>query len=147
MAHFIQYHNPTIMGEFRSSDTFGIVSNKGSGLREGDIVWLVTGEGKPHQYFLCETFVVEKIRSQSSGQFNYRMTGTDGRALVSYELASANEISLIGSWKALSGCCIDPLKRRLFPFGRTARVFAWHGSQALCYQNSQIHELGGKLPA
>jgi hypothetical protein len=81
MAHFIQYHNPDIMGEFRPSDTFGIVGNKRSGLRVGDIVWLVTGEGKLRQYFLSETFVVENIRSQNSGQFKYRVSGTDGKAL------------------------------------------------------------------
>ena len=82
MTHFIQYHNPDIMDQFHpSKKTFGIVSNKRAGLREGDTVWLVAGEGKPRQYFLCETFVVDKIVPRPAGKFRFYMSGSDGKPL------------------------------------------------------------------
>lgn len=82
MRHFVQYHNPDKMDPFRpSKKMFGIVTDKRAGLREGDTVWLVTGKGRPRQFFLCETFVVEKIDSQGAGKFRYRMSGSDGKSL------------------------------------------------------------------
>src|SRR5437660_73658 len=81
MNHFVQYHNPDVMDPFRPSKTFGIVTGKRGGLREGDRVWLVTGEGRPREYFLCETFVVERIVSQIAGKFRYRVSGSYGTSL------------------------------------------------------------------
>lgn len=81
MTDFMQYHNPDLMGPFRPSTTFGIVTDKRAGLRKGDTVWLVTGEGRPREYFLCERFVVEKIDSQISAKFRYQISGPDGKSL------------------------------------------------------------------
>jgi len=81
MTHFVQYHNPDVMDPFRPSPTFGIVTDKRGGLRKGDTVWLVTGEGRPREYFLCETFVVERVASQIAGKFTYRVSGSDGKSL------------------------------------------------------------------
>jgi hypothetical protein len=41
----------------------------------------VTGEGKPRQYFLCESFVVEEIVPQSARKFRYQVSGSDGKPL------------------------------------------------------------------
>jgi len=90
MRHFVQYHNPDKMNRFRPSATFGIVTNKRAGLVEGDVVWLVTGEGRPRRYFLCETFVAEKITSRSSGHFRYRISGSDGKALYPLRVDKAS---------------------------------------------------------
>jgi len=82
MAHFVQYHNPDKMnGPFRPANTdFAIVTDKRGGLREGDTVWLMTGERRPRQFSLCQTFVVEKIIQQNIRGFKYRMSGSDGKS-------------------------------------------------------------------
>ena len=69
------------MDPFRPSTTFGIVTDKRGGLLKGDTVWLVTGEGKPREYFLCETFVVARVASQTAGKFTYHVSGSDGKSL------------------------------------------------------------------
>jgi len=89
MRHFVQYHNsdPDKMGSYRpSTKNFGIVTNKLQGVGKGDIVWLLTGEGRPREYFLCETFSVEKISPQSVGRFSYRISSEDGQSLYRLEL-------------------------------------------------------------
>jgi hypothetical protein len=79
MEHFVQYHNPEKMGgKFQSSKKcFAIVTNK-RGVEVGDVVWLVTGEGRPRRYFLCESFSVSEISSKRSGDFKYQVSGIDG---------------------------------------------------------------------
>ena len=81
MAHFVQYHNPDVMDPFRPSTTFGILTNKRGSLRQGDTIWLVTGEGRPREYFLCETFVVGRVASKAAGKFKYQVSGSDGKSL------------------------------------------------------------------
>lgn len=78
------------MNPFRPSATFGIVTDKRAELLEGDVVWLMTGESRPRQYFLCETFVVEKIASQSRGNFRYRISGSDGKSLYPLQVDKAS---------------------------------------------------------
>jgi hypothetical protein len=63
MRHFVQYHNPDSMGPFqrRGGRRCGIRTNKPVKQLRGDFVWLITGEGTPRMYSLCEAFVVEHI--------------------------------------------------------------------------------------
>jgi len=89
MRHFVQYHNsdPDKMGPYRpSTKNFGIVTDKLQGVREGDTIWLLTGKGRPREYFLCETFAVEKISHQSVGRFSYRISSQDGQYLYRLEV-------------------------------------------------------------
>ena len=87
MRHFVPYHNPDKMGSYRqSTKNFGIVTNKLQGVRKGDIIWLLTGEGRPREYFLCETFTVEKISPPSVGRFRYQVSSEDGQSLYRLEL-------------------------------------------------------------
>jgi hypothetical protein len=82
MAHFVQYHKPEKMGGafLRSGRDFSIQTNKFGRVRDGDVVWLFTGVGRPRQYSLCQRFVASKVVSQVSGKFKYRVSGTDGRS-------------------------------------------------------------------
>ena len=81
MRHFVQYHNPGKMGPYKpAKKDLWIVTNKPGELCVGDTMWLVTGEARPRRYFLCETFVVEKIDYQSGGEFRYKASGTVGRS-------------------------------------------------------------------
>jgi hypothetical protein len=89
MADSLQYHNPDVMGPFQPSTIFAIVTNKRGGLREGDTVWLVTGEGRPREYFLCETFVVESIASRGAEKFRYRVSSANGKSLYPLKLDRA----------------------------------------------------------
>jgi hypothetical protein len=60
MRHFVQYHNSANRGPYQRGQ-FAIVTAKSVDSLLGDQVWLVTREGDPSRYCLCETFVVEKV--------------------------------------------------------------------------------------
>jgi hypothetical protein len=70
MRHFVQYHNADTRGRYRAGKGFGIETNKAVDGLLGDRVWLVTGEGAPRRYFLCETFIVDGIDRNSGVQGN-----------------------------------------------------------------------------
>ena len=62
MRHFVQYHNPDKLGQFRPSEKeFGIVTDKRFNGLVGSTVWLISRRDKPAEYVLCETFIVEKV--------------------------------------------------------------------------------------
>jgi hypothetical protein len=64
MRHFVQYHNVDSMGPLRRDPRgrrCGIATKKSVKHLLDDRVWLITGEGTPRGYSLCETFVVEDI--------------------------------------------------------------------------------------
>jgi len=80
MGHFVQYHKHEKMGgPFVPSGTDYAVQTDKPWIQSGDVVWLLTGEGKPRQYFLCQRFVVNKVVSQVPGKFKYRVSGRKGK--------------------------------------------------------------------
>jgi hypothetical protein len=83
MRHFIQYHNPDVMGRpyQASHKNFGIVTNKFFASLVGGTVWLVTGKGRPRRYFLCSSFIVDKVERDNAGCFRNRPIGSAGRDL------------------------------------------------------------------
>ena len=83
MRNFVQYHNPDKRGKFvPTPHRFLIVTNKTVDNLVGDRIWLLSRRGKPPQYILCETFIVEKVgRGQSGPQRNFA-EGSDGRAFI-----------------------------------------------------------------
>ncbi len=83
MRHFVQYHNPDVMGRpYKSShDNFGIVTDKFFTSLVGSTVWLLTGKGRPRLYYLCSTFTVDKVERDNAGRFRNRVSGCVGRDL------------------------------------------------------------------
>jgi hypothetical protein len=81
MHHFVQYHNPDLMGRYRSSQkNYGIVTNKFFTSLVGGTVWLVTSKGRqPRRYFLCSSFVVDKVERDNAGRFRNRAIGSRGQ--------------------------------------------------------------------
>lgn len=64
MRHFVQYHNTELMGyscDEGDDDLFSIVTNKSTADLEGHTVWLISGEGRPRKYALCEVFIVDEV--------------------------------------------------------------------------------------
>jgi hypothetical protein len=45
----------------------------------GGTVWLVTGKGRPRHYFLCSSFVVDKVDRGNAGRFRNSATGSMGQ--------------------------------------------------------------------
>ena len=85
MRHFVQYHNPDVMGRYKASHRrFGIVTNKPVGALLGNRVWLVTGSGKPRRYYLCSSFVVNRLERVDDGEFRNHAQGADGRDFVPF---------------------------------------------------------------
>ena len=62
-----------------SQKNFAIVSDKFFESLVGGTVWLVTGKGRPRRYFLCSSFVVDKVERNNAGRFRNRATGSTGR--------------------------------------------------------------------
>jgi hypothetical protein len=82
MQHFVQYHNPEGMGgPYRHSDEdFAILTNKDFDSLVGSTVWLVTTKGqRPRRYFLCSSFLVDKVERGNSGRFKNRAVGSKGQ--------------------------------------------------------------------
>ncbi len=81
MRHFVQYHNPDLMGRYRPSlKNYAIVTNKFFASLVGGTVWLVTSKGqRPRRYFLCSSFVVDEVERDNAGRFRNRAIGSKGR--------------------------------------------------------------------
>jgi hypothetical protein len=82
MRHFVQYHNPDGMGGpyRRTNEDFAILSDKFFTELVGGTVWLVTSKGqRPRRYFLCSSFVVDKVERDNAGRFRNRAIGSTGK--------------------------------------------------------------------
>lgn len=79
MQHFVVYHNPDVMGyPALDVERLAIYTNKRRADAAGKRVWLITGEGKPRQYKLRSTFIVEAVGTSDKPQFGARVTGKEG---------------------------------------------------------------------
>ena len=87
MEHFVQYHNPDLIGtgvaEVAEHEDFLIGTNKTPprGVL-GSTVWLIGGEGRPRRYFLCYRFVADRVLDAPDDLFRYTISGTAGRRSV-----------------------------------------------------------------
>src|SRR5438477_10933251 len=83
MRNFVQYHNPDVMGRpyKPSRGEFVIVTDKVEKSLRGAMVWLLTGKGRPRQYYLCSIFTVDKVERGNFGRFHTRVSGSVGRQL------------------------------------------------------------------
>ena len=80
MRHFIQVHNPDRMRPYNQfKKAFRIVTNKPVEGLIGETIWLVTGTGRPRDYYLCSRFVVDRIGHQDSGAFRNYASGSKGQ--------------------------------------------------------------------
>jgi hypothetical protein len=82
MNHYVQYHNPDKLGEFRPrKGSFGIITDKCVDHLFGNRIWLVSRRGKPHQYqyLLCETFIVEQVGARGAGPLRNFAESSHGR--------------------------------------------------------------------
>ncbi len=80
MDDFLAYHNPEKMGE-RASDlkVHAVLTRKEVPRIIGDRVWLVTGEGSPRTYYLCNWFIVDRIETIDDPYFRKRISGKIGK--------------------------------------------------------------------
>jgi len=84
MRHFVQYHNPARMGSYvyKARDGFGISTDKPVDSLRGDRIWLVTRDGSPPRYRLCETFIVEEVDRLRSGAQRNQVFSRSGKAFL-----------------------------------------------------------------
>jgi hypothetical protein len=79
MRHFIQFHNPDRFKPYKSSKLEArIVTNKHVEKMVGDTVWLVSRRGRPVQFVLCDSFVVDEVRSKVPGPLKNVASGAQG---------------------------------------------------------------------
>lgn len=60
MRDFVVYHNTEQMGSLSKKPPFHVISKKEFRDLPGDHVWVISGEGKPRQYFLEYSFVIDE---------------------------------------------------------------------------------------
>ncbi len=79
MRHFVQYHNTELMGyacDEGDDNLFAIVTNKSTSDLEGHTVWLISGEGRPRKYALCEVFIVDEVgETDATSDFKFYAEG------------------------------------------------------------------------
>ncbi|HEV2490210.1 MAG TPA: hypothetical protein VGT03_10410 [Candidatus Acidoferrales bacterium] len=81
MRHFVQYHNPGRMGEYKPPENgYFIFTDKTVDCHIGDKVWLISRRGRPgnYEFVVCQAFLVETIED-NSGDFRYSVRGTVGQ--------------------------------------------------------------------
>jgi len=87
VEHFVQYHNPDIVGTdvayVAEHEEFAVGTNKTPprGLL-GSRVWLIGGEGRPRRYFLCYHFLADRVVDAPDDHFRYTISGAEGRRFV-----------------------------------------------------------------
>jgi len=73
MKHFVAYDNSERRGfsceDIPDDEPLTVVTDKPVGQLPGSRVWLIEGRGRPTVYFLCATFVVDRIGSDESGEY------------------------------------------------------------------------------
>ena len=83
MQHYIQYHNPDRYGEYKPpKGEFQIMTKKSLGNILGNRIWLVSRKGKPGNYVLCTTFIVDQIGALPNGPLPYFARGFEGKAFA-----------------------------------------------------------------
>lgn len=79
MQNFVVYHNQDVMGyPVLDVERLAIYTNKRKNDAVGGRVWLITGEGKPRQYKLRSTFIVDAVTASDQPDFGARVTGKEG---------------------------------------------------------------------
>lgn len=85
MRNYVQYHNTEFMGypcDDGDSDYFSIVTNKSVSNLVGNRIWLISGEGRPRNYFLCKVFIVDEVGQDDSGNYANGVIGTSFKPLI-----------------------------------------------------------------
>lgn len=79
MKHYVVYHNPDTFGGPPTPWSEPIVyTNKSVDNLCGDRIWLITGSGRPRQYYLCGTFIVTDIGHNPNLKFSNIVKGIEG---------------------------------------------------------------------
>ncbi len=83
MRHFIAYHNADRMG-YSDIERLRVLTNRPvNDDMIGDHVWLVVGKGsRKKSYYLGSRFVIDAIHDSEIADFDYQLTGRDGRVFI-----------------------------------------------------------------
>ncbi len=84
MKHFLVYHSVEKMGysfrdeEGQGSDTCSIVTGKKADKLKKNVIWVISGEGKPMCYRLEYWFIVKDYKEITDPEFRSEVYGTVG---------------------------------------------------------------------
>jgi hypothetical protein len=88
--HFVGYHNHEKMAAERDDDEdtgeepadrrWGFLTKKNTDPIVGGVIWWITGEGQPREYYLDGWFVVDGAESIDTERFVSRVYGREGEA-------------------------------------------------------------------
>lgn len=85
MKNYLLYHNPEKMGYSLDTvtDFIGFTDRKVKDENIESKVWLITGEGRPKEYFLKMYFMIEDVKSGAEKNFKTKLVGNKGKILDS----------------------------------------------------------------
>ena len=75
--HFIQYHNGVLYGP--PSPELVAHSDKRIDALQGQVLWVIAGQGRPRQYTLAKVFVVDEVGDLPPGEMRHYARGSVGR--------------------------------------------------------------------
>jgi hypothetical protein len=79
MSHYIVYHNPDKMPFPASESALTVLTNKTVSQNVcGSTIWLITGEGRPRQFYLVLNFIADVVESGEDEGFRTRVRGEHG---------------------------------------------------------------------
>lgn len=84
MKHFLVYHSAEKMGHsFRDEEgdgtgPYSIVTAKKADKLKGNVIWVISGEGKPKDYRLEYWFIVADFEEITDPEFRVEVYGTEG---------------------------------------------------------------------
>ena len=81
MVDYVQYHNPA---RFAAScaevagNAFVVATNKRVRNLVGQQLWVICGEGKPRQYYLCKQYRIDEVVAGDDEDFRFLVRGVEG---------------------------------------------------------------------
>lgn len=101
MKHYLIYHNPAKMGYSLNTvkDFIAFTNRNVSDENIGSKVWLITGEGKPKEYFLKMYFIIEEIKSGAEKNFKTKLIGKNANGKILPTMKQIDNLSWFNDFR------------------------------------------------
>jgi len=101
MKHYLLYHNPAKMGYSLDTvnDYVAFTNRNVSDENIGSKVWLITGEGKPKEYFLKMYFIIEEIKSGAEKNFKTKLIAKNANGKILPTMKQIDNLSWFNDFR------------------------------------------------
>jgi hypothetical protein len=80
MLHYVQYHHPAQGADCTSvaAGEFLVGTNKRTRNLLGQRLWVICGEGRPRHYWLCKSYLIDRVELADDPEFRLFLYGETG---------------------------------------------------------------------